>query len=43
MEYLVMDGEDAHALAQRQGAVIREVLGWLRDHQKDFREAAQCE
>ncbi|MEU6158790.1 hypothetical protein [Streptomyces sp. NPDC047130] len=38
VEYLVVDGEDAHALAQRQGAAIREVLGWLRDHQEDFPE-----
>jgi len=29
VEYVAVDGEDAQALAQRQGAVIREVLEWL--------------
>ncbi|WP_162931264.1 hypothetical protein [Streptomyces sporangiiformans] len=29
MEYVDVDGEDAQALAQRQGAAIREVLEWL--------------
>ncbi|MGW3496129.1 hypothetical protein [Streptomyces sp. NPDC001020] len=29
VEYITVDGEDARALAQRQGAAIREVLEWL--------------
>lgn len=29
VEYVVVDGEEAQALAQRQGAAIREVLEWL--------------
>ncbi|MFF5590114.1 hypothetical protein [Streptomyces hygroscopicus] len=29
VEYVVVDGEEAQALAQRQGVVIREVLEWL--------------
>ncbi len=29
VEYVAVDGEDAQALAQRQGASIREVLEWL--------------
>ncbi len=29
VEYVVVRGEDAHALARRQGAAIREVLEWL--------------
>ncbi|MBL1095685.1 hypothetical protein [Streptomyces coffeae] len=29
VEYVVVDGGEAHALAQRQGAAIREVLEWL--------------
>ncbi|MDT0548216.1 hypothetical protein [Streptomyces lonegramiae] len=29
MEYVVVDGEEAQVLAQRQGAAIREVLEWL--------------
>lgn len=32
VEYIVIDGEDAHALAQRQGAALREVLQWLHAH-----------
>ncbi len=28
VEYVVVDGADANALAQRQGAAIREVLEW---------------
>lgn len=38
VEYLVVDGEDAHALARRQGAAVREVLEWLREHQDDSPE-----
>ncbi|MFE2440494.1 hypothetical protein ACFXDF_00200 [Streptomyces sp. NPDC059426] len=29
VEYVVVDGCEAQALAQRQGAAIREVLEWL--------------
>ncbi|WP_432011663.1 hypothetical protein [Streptomyces cucumeris] len=29
VEYVVVDGGEAQALAQRQGAAIREVLEWL--------------
>ncbi|WP_445516433.1 hypothetical protein [Streptomyces sp. NEAU-174] len=29
VEYVVVDGGEAQALAQRQGVVIREVLEWL--------------
>ncbi len=29
VEYVVVDGDEAQALAQRQGAAIREVLEWL--------------
>ena len=29
VEYVVVDGEEAQAVAQRQGVAIREVLEWL--------------
>lgn len=32
VEYVVVDGDDAEALAQRQGAAIREVLEWIHAH-----------
>lgn len=32
VEYAVVNSEDAQVLAQRQGAVIRELLEWLHAH-----------
>ncbi|MGP3949651.1 hypothetical protein [Streptomyces sp. 7N604] len=32
VEYVVVEGEDAQALAQRQAVAIREVLEWLYAH-----------
>jgi hypothetical protein len=32
VEYVVVEGEDAHALAQRQAVAIREVVEWLYAH-----------
>ena len=37
VEYIVVDGEDAEALAERQGAAIREVLEWIHAHRCDQR------
>ncbi|WP_157856321.1 hypothetical protein [Actinacidiphila yeochonensis] len=34
-EYVVVEGEDAQALAQRQADAIREVLEWLYAHRGD--------
>jgi hypothetical protein len=35
VEYVVVEGEDAQALAQRQAIAIREVLEWLYAHRGD--------
>ncbi|WP_159025331.1 hypothetical protein [Streptomyces pluripotens] len=35
VEYVVVEGEDAQALAQRQAVAIREVLEWLYAHRGD--------
>ncbi|MFM9446925.1 hypothetical protein [Streptomyces acidiscabies] len=32
VEYVVVEGEDAQALARRQAVAIREVLVWLHEH-----------
>ncbi|MGW5662853.1 hypothetical protein ACWEWG_22560 [Streptomyces sp. NPDC003758] len=41
VEYVAVGGEDAHALAQRQGAAIREVLEWLYAHRSAPPESGQ--
>ena len=43
VEYVAVDGEDAQALAQRQGAVIREVLEWLYARHGASLECGQAE
>ncbi|WP_125937216.1 hypothetical protein [Streptomyces sp. WAC 06738] len=37
VEYIVVDGKDAEAVAQRQGAAIREVLEWIYAHRREQR------
>lgn len=37
--YVAIEGEDAQALAQRQGAAIREVLEWLYARRSAHRKA----
>jgi hypothetical protein len=41
MEYVVVEGEDAHALAQRQAVAIREVVEWLYAHRRAAAEERQ--
>jgi hypothetical protein len=43
VEYVAVDGEDAQALTQRQGAAIREVLEWLYAHRSTPPETGQAE
>ncbi|MFE9095233.1 hypothetical protein [Streptomyces sp. NPDC007264] len=43
MEYVAVDGEDAQALARRQGAAIREVLEWLYARHSAPPESGQVE
>ncbi|MFI9548922.1 hypothetical protein ACIHAR_34205 [Streptomyces sp. NPDC052016] len=43
VEYVVVDGEDAQALAQRQDAAIREVLTWLYARHSATPEGGQAE
>ncbi|MCX2923637.1 hypothetical protein [Streptomyces sp. NEAU-W12] len=43
MEYVIVDGEDAHPLAQRQDAAIREVLKWLYARHSVPAEGGQAE
>ncbi len=43
VEYVVVDGEDAQALAQRQGVAICEVLKWLYARQSAPAEGGQAE
>lgn len=43
VEYVTVDGEDAQALAQRQGAAICEVLEWLYGRHSAPPETGQAE
>lgn len=43
VEYVTVDGEDAQALARRQGAAIREVLGWFHANHRASLETGQAE